>query len=471
MRSNLKVKTPPIHTAEGAIAVRITPELQLRRLTLATMLWENSFYVNGKSIAEAIQDATKKVSAEKVAALAIECRESQKLRHMPLFLVRELARRKDIEAGMVSETLAAVIQRADELAEFLALYWKDQPGKKTLSAQVKKGLAAAFQKFSAYDLAKYNRDNAVKLRDVLFLCHAKPKDQDQAAIWKQLIDGTLPAPETWEVKLSAGEGKKTEEQKKEYWEQLLADKKLGALALLRNLRNMQEAKVSMEAIREGLRNIKVERVLPFRFITAANHNPKLEPELETAMLKCLGVQEKILGKTVLVIDVSGSMGGMISGKSELQRFDAAAAIAMLLREVCEEVAIYCTAGNDYSRIHQTALIPARSGFALRDLVKNGYNSLGGGGIFLVQSMQYVYEREGNVDRLIVLTDEQDCDIDPAKKPASARTFGKQNYLINVACEKNGIGYGKWTHVDGWSEAVIDFIRESEKLEPVSQSQN
>ena len=172
-----------------------------------------------------------------------------------------------------------------------------------------------------------------------------------------------------------------------------------------------------------------------------------------------------------MIDVSGSMGGMISGKSELQRFDAAAAIAMLLREVCEEVAIYCTAGNDYSRIHQTALIPARSGFALRDLVKNGYNSLGGGGIFLVQSMQYVYEREGNVDRLIVLTDEQDCDIDPAKKPASARTFGKQNYLINVACEKNGIGYGKWTHVDGWSEAVIDFIRESEKLEPVSQSQN
>src|SRR5271157_6500526 len=209
MRSNLKVKTPPIHTHEGAVAVRINDELQLRRLTLATMLFEDTFYVDGKTISEAILNATKHVSAEKVAALAIECRESQKLRHMPLFLVRELARRKDIEAGMVSETLDAVIQRADELAEFLALYWKDQPGKKTLSAQVKKGLALAFQKFSAYDLAKYNRDNAVKLRDVLFLCHAKPKDQEQAAIWKQLVNGTLPAPETWEVKLSAGEGTKT----------------------------------------------------------------------------------------------------------------------------------------------------------------------------------------------------------------------------------------------------------------------
>jgi 60 kDa SS-A/Ro ribonucleoprotein len=464
-RTNLASKSTPIYTHEGAIATRINPDLQLRRLTLSTMLFEDQFYVDGKTIAEAILEATKNVKPEKIAALAIECREAQKLRHMPLFLVRELARRKDIDAGLVSETLAAVIQRADELAEFLALYWKDQPGKKTLSAQVKKGLALAFQKFSAYDLAKYNRDNAVKLRDVLFLCHAKPKNDEQAAIWKQLVDGTLPAPETWEVKLSAGEGKKSEEQKKEHWTALLAENKLGALALLRNLRNMQEAGVPMDAIRAGLLKIKVDRVLPFRFISAARYAPKLETELEQAMLKCLNLQEKLPGKTVLVIDVSGSMGGMISGKSELQRFDAAGALAILLREVCDEVAVYCTAGSDHSRIHKTELVPARRGFALRDLVKKGYDTLGGGGIFLVQCMEYIYQREKNASRVIVMTDEQDCDIDPAKAPAKANTFGKENYLINVASDHNGIGYGKWTHIDGWSEACIDFIREIERVKP------
>jgi len=463
-RTNLKVSHPPIHTHEGALAVRVNALSQLRRLTLATMLFEDQFYVDGVEISKAILEAAKSVSPENVAKLAIECREDQKLRHMPLFLVRDLARRKDIEAGLVSEALATVIQRADELAEFLALYWKDQPkGKKTLSAQVKKGLAKAFQKFDAYQLAKYNRDNAVKLRDVLFLCHAKPRDEAQAGVWKQLITGTLPAPETWEVKLSAGEGKKSEGQKKEKWEELLQKGQLGALALLRNLRNMQEANVPLPLIREGLEKAKVDRVLPFRFISAAKHAPKLEPELEQAMYRCLTVQERLKGKTVLVIDVSGSMGGMISGKSELQRVDAAAAVAILLREICEDASIYCTAGNDYSRVHKTALIPSRRGFALRDSICASSSALGGGGIFLVQAMNYVYAKEGEVDRLIVITDEQDCDVDPAKAPAKAKVFGKQNYLINVAAYKNGIGYGRWNHIDGWSEAVIDFIREDEKL--------
>src|SRR5580693_4993858 len=156
VRSNLKVKRDPIYTHEGAVAVRVNPELQLRRLTLATMLFEDQFYVDGKTISEAITEAIKNVPLKTVAKLAIECREEQKLRHMPLFLVREMARSKKLEPGIVSDTLERVIQRADELAEFLALYWRDQKGKKTLSAQVKKGLAKAFTKFTEYDLAKYN---------------------------------------------------------------------------------------------------------------------------------------------------------------------------------------------------------------------------------------------------------------------------------------------------------------------------
>jgi 60 kDa SS-A/Ro ribonucleoprotein len=444
-RSNLAVKHNPIHTHEGAKAVRINADLQLRRLTLSTMLFEDQFYVDGKTIAEAILEATKNVKPEKIAALAIECRESQKLRHMPLFLVRELARRKDIEAGLVSETLTAVIQRADELAEFVALYWKDQPGKKTLSAQVKKGLAAAFQKFSAYDLAKYNRDNAVKLRDVLFLCHAKPKDQEQAAIWKQLVDGTLPAPDTWEVKLSAGEGKKSEEQKKEHWSALLAENKLGALALLRNLRNMQEGGVPMDAIRAGLLKMKVDRVLPFRFISAARYAPKLEPELEQAMLKCLAEHEKIAGKTVLLLDVSGSMESKVSGKSEISRMDAACGVGMLLREVCSDVVVYT-----YSTM--AALIPSRRGFALRDAI---VQSQPHSSTNTRAAVELVNQKE-KYDRLIVITDEQSADGSGDPLP------GALGYMINVASYQNGIGYGKWTHIDGWSEACIDFIREIER---------
>ena len=84
-----------------------------------------------------------------------------KLRHMPLLIVREMARHEGHKA-LVSRLLPDVIKRADELSEFLAIYWKD--GKTPISAQVKKGLARAFNKFGEYALAKYNRDGAVKLR-------------------------------------------------------------------------------------------------------------------------------------------------------------------------------------------------------------------------------------------------------------------------------------------------------------------
>jgi 60 kDa SS-A/Ro ribonucleoprotein len=26
-----------------------------------------------------------------------------------------------------------------------------------------------------------------------------------------------------------------------------------------------------------------------------------------------------------------------------------------------------------------------------------------------------------------------------------------------------VGYGQWTHIDGWSEAVVDYVRELERL--------
>ncbi len=46
------------------------------------------------------------------------------------------------------------------------------------------------------------------MRDVLLLCHAKPKDAEQAAVWKKLVENTLGPPGTWEVALSAGKDKR-----------------------------------------------------------------------------------------------------------------------------------------------------------------------------------------------------------------------------------------------------------------------
>jgi hypothetical protein len=434
-RLNLLNLARGLRTHEGAPARHLSNEAQLRRSVLACLLWESQFYEDGVEIAGRIAELVPKVEAERVAALAVEAREQMKLRHVPLLLVREMARHKT-HRGLVAETLERVIQRADELCEFVAIYWKD--GRVPLSGQVKKGLAAAFPKFDEYQLAKYDRGGPIKLRDVLFLCHAKPRDDKQAGVWKKLVWGRLAVPDTWEVALSSGA------DKREAWTRLLAENKLGALALLRNLRNLKDASVEDELVLSALRGANTQRVLPFRFLAAARYAPPWEEALEQLMLKSTAEQEKLAGKTVLLVDVSGSMNWALSKRSEMKRTDVAYGLAVLLREIGERVSVFSFSDH-------LVEVPARRGFALRDAIDASQTH---NGTYLGEAVEQLNEKE-RYDRLIVITDEQAHDTVPNPQ-------GK-GYVINVASYKNGVGYGKWTHIDGWSESVVEYVRTLETV--------
>jgi hypothetical protein len=456
MRLNIlkhaKMSRPRTH--EGAPAHAITAEQALRRTVLSCMLWEGEFYENGVQIAGRIHELVPQVEAEKVAALAVEARERMKLRHAPLLLVREMARpttRPKTPQGLVAETLTRVIQRADELSEFVAIYWAG--GKQPLSAQVKKGLAAAFSKFDEYQLAKYDRAGAVRLRDVLFLTHARPLDEAQGALWKRLAANELATPDTWEVALSAAGRADSAEGKREAWERLLAEHKLGALALLRNLRNLHAAGVDEKLVLDALARMKTERVLPFRFLAAARNAPQWEQALEAAMFRSLetrspgkrdGAARKLAGHTVVLVDVSGSMESPLSRRSDMRRSDAAYGVAILLREMAERVTLYTFSDT-------AKQVPARRGMALRDALEHSQPHSGtllGAALKRVES-----ECAEGYDRLVVVTDEQSHDSVGAPRG--------RGYAINVASNQNGVGYGEWTHIDGWSEAVVDYIAELE----------
>lgn len=434
MKKNVRSVSSALFTYEGAPAKRITKTQELRRSLMACLLWENTFYESGEDIASRIAKLIPEVKPNDVANMALEARRDMKLRHAPLLVVREMARLPE-HKRWVGLLLPQIIQRADELAEFLAIYWKD--GRQPISKQVKVGLAAAIKKFDAYQLAKYNRDAAVKLRDVMFLTHPKPDTDEQAILFKEIAENTLPTPDTWEVALSSGADKQTT------WERLLSENKLGALALLRNLRNMQSVGVPDSKIVNALDRMKVERVLPFRFISAARYAPSLEPALERTMFRCIDGIEKLPGKTVLLVDVSGSMDAAISAKSEMTRIDAANGLSVLAREMCDDVSIY-----SFSR--GVKLIPPRRGFALRDAI-NGSQIHASTELGL--AVEYINAKE-QYDRLIVFTDEQ-----------AARAVGDpkgKGYVINVASYENGVGYGAWNHIDGFSEATLNYIREFEK---------
>jgi 60 kDa SS-A/Ro ribonucleoprotein len=242
------------------------------------------------------------------------------------------------------------------------------------------------------------------------------------------------------------------------------------LAILRNLRNIIEAKVSdrhMNKLKIALRDgsWSTSKVFPFRFIAAAKAAPEFEAELDQAFVGTLSQMPKLPGKTVALIDVSGSMyGSRMSARSDMTRIHAACALAAILREVCEVPAIYATAGSDMTRIHQTAPVPARRGMALVDAIHAMCRPLGGGGIFLAQSMEWVRAREKTADRIIVLTDEQDCSMASHERPDAYKPWGDRNYLINVSTDRHGIAYGPWVHVDGFSEKIVDYVRAYEGCE-------
>lgn len=427
LNTNSLSSTQRTRTHEGAKARTPKPLEELRRAVLSCFLWENSFYESGNDLANRMSDLISKIKSEDLCSLAIEARHDMNLRHVPLFLAIEMLKCQPLT---VRKLIPQIVNRPDDLTELLSIYWKK--GKRPIPNQLKRGIADALPKFSEYQLAKYQNVGGIKVRDLFNLVHPKPQDKKQEKTWKTLMTKGLPAPDTWEVKISA------QGNNKDAWESLLAENKLGAMALLRNLRNMLSAGVDKSLIEVALLSVSYDRVLPFRFIAAAKHAPQLEPEIEAVFFDKLKGYPRLEGKTAILVDVSGSMLDPISGKSDMQMIDAACGLAMIMKEI-SDTQVFAFHTSIYE-------MPPRKGFALRDAIRN----VGTGGTCLGGAIRTVEHHNPNLDRLIVFTDEQSHDqVSQPKTPRS--------YMINVASYKPQVSYGDWISITGFSERIVDFI--------------
>jgi hypothetical protein len=433
MRTNTRANTARKFTHEGGRAwPHLKPIAQLRRSVLACLLWEDSFYESGQDIATRIVETAVQVAPAELAALAVEARTRFNLRHAPLLLLEVLSRTGQHDP-IVADTTFEVIQRVDELAELLAILWRN--GRKMIPHQMQKGMQRAFGKFDEYQFAKYNRDDAIKLRDVLRLVRPKPANEEQSALFKRIKDGALAVPDTWEVSLTRGA------DKCETFTRLLEEGKLGYLALLRNLRNMEKAGVDGTLIKRCLFERKgARRVLPFRYVAAARAVPQWEKWIDEALVAAISELPPLAGKTIVLVDVSDSMNHQLSGKSDLKRMDAAATLASIING---ELRVF-TFSSDVKEV------PPRRGMAGVDVIKRSQPHRG---TYLARAMEAI--SGAYRDRIIVITDEQSHD-------GIANPGCDKAYLINVASYQNGVGYGEWTHIDGFSEAVLRYIHEVEQ---------
>jgi hypothetical protein len=190
-------------------------------------LWEDTFYEDGVSIADRIKEYMGQVTPEQARSVLKEAKVDNKLRHMPLFLLVNMAK----NGYLTAEDVANTITRVDDMSELLSLYWstdwKDSTGhivknKHTVPKSIVKGIQKALPKFDEYQLAKYRGDRYdVSLKTVIKMTHPKPENAEMEALWGRAINGNLATPDTWEVGLTNCH---TPDEKKEFWTRMLTEK-------------------------------------------------------------------------------------------------------------------------------------------------------------------------------------------------------------------------------------------------------
>ncbi|WP_330442844.1 TROVE domain-containing protein [Flavobacterium sp. C4GT6] len=410
---------------QGAKAYKVTPEIELYTAVVTTGL-SNTFYESGDDRLKRIKNLITQCDAEFVAKLAVYVRTQMYLRSVPLVLSVELAKQAS-GTSIVSQTINGVVQRADEIAELLAYYQiaNQRNGVKKLnrlSKQVQKGLAASFNRFDEYQFAKYNRKTEVKLKDALFLVHPKAKDESQQAVFNKIAADTLATPYTWETELSElGKAKFENEHVKQLaiaqkWEELIESKKVGYMAIMRNLRNILDANVSINHLYMVCDYIANEQAvanskqLPFRFLAAyrevKKHNSKYASvvleALEDAVMHSARNVKGFDADTSVVIacDVSGSMQQPVSARSSVMLYDVGLMLGMLLQSQCKNV-ISGMFGDKWKIIN----MPRRNVLAnvqeyYRRAGEVGYSTYG----YLV--IDDLIKRKQVVDKVMLFTDVQ-----------------------------------------------------------------
>lgn len=437
----------------------------LRRVTLANLLFESNYYQTSDTIMKQIEDLVQKVNPFHVIELALECRFDQKLRHTPLWLlllVNEYYKNKGIS---IAEPLAKIATRPDMLMDFLGMAKARYGSFKPISKPIKKGLKMAFNNYDDYQIAKYKKSNLeMSLLDVVRLIHPTPTPKNEKAL-KELVTGDLKGANTWEVALSTGA------DKKETFERMITENSLGAMAVLRNIRNMKEASLSRPMIKQAISQVKSNWLTPLNFLAAQRIAPEFTDDLNEAMKRSFA-SYKIKGTTILAIDVSGSMGGLTSKYSNFSRMDLAFALAAVASYVFEDLILVFTAGSDSIKKGAHVVWANSKGLGIFGDINSIKNKVGGGGIFTYQLTKWLEDNgyAKDAERLVVISDSQDIDAMYGVKTNPITSPYKNSYIIDISTNTHGIKTGVWTaEINGWSDKVFQYIAAVEDINKNSKS--
>ena len=448
----------------GHAAYKMTNKAKLVSQVLTSFFNEAKFYGdNSKEMMDLIPQVIRE-DPEFVSKLAVFARREFNMRSvshvLTAFLAHEVAGKP-----FVRETVKGISLRGDDITELMAFYLNAFG--KPIPNSMKKGIGDVLKTLDEYSLAKYKGTSKdVKMRDLLCLCRPKPQNKEQEALWKRVLEDNLAIPETWETELSKNGNTK------ESWEKLIASHKVGYMALLRNLRNILKADpANIEEVFNYLSNpeaVHKSKQLPFRFLNAYKSvmgcgSSRVYDILEDAIDASVENLPKIPGKTVIAIDVSGSMCSAISRNSDTSCAEIAILLGMIANRICEDAIVYT-----FDTSVERAAFSRRSGLLSATI---GYHPRGGGTRMELPFLAMMQEGV-KADRVIVLSDNE-CNSPYWGSPIQSiaddyrRKTGNDIWVHAIDLQ----GYGtqqfmgaKTNYISGWSEKVFNFIPLAEQGE-------
>lgn len=400
---------PKFYDAESCVPKRgvggkfdkLTQRLEIVDAVVSRMIPCAELPDTAREIVATALDVASGKTPEDILAIANWLRNDMNIRLTPQVLL-VLASHVDSSKSLVRKYAPAIVRRPDEVKTCLLIH-RFLFGMRNLPNGLAHGLADATGKFGERGLMKYDDSGFPTWKDVLCWLPRKAGWPLKAEVAQYFITGKVVDPSktpiiaarkelakrkvfdaeakdlavksmvNWEVLLS-----QFGSQKKDVWSFLIENDLVGYMAMIRNLRNILEAKVSRDVIQkvsDRLSNkdeVLRSKQLPFRFLSALKalqgmafdtladsaDMSELMAAVELASNEACANITPLPGTTVIFADVSGSMSSnKVSEKSEVTCKDVATVLCGIVAKV---------AANPYVFAFGTETVPVR--FAKTDTV-------------------------------------------------------------------------------------------------------
>jgi len=466
-RSKIKMQTSNM---EGAPAFKPSEKMELVLRAATAFVQTDKFYETGEAADARFVGLIRKIAKtdpEFVLKLAWYARHEFYMRSPATLILAEASDILRENGGVYGgyKYVSDTIMRVDDMTELVACIMKSNKkngrSRSNLPMMIKRGIADAFPKFDEYQLAKYTKDEMfVTPKDVYFLTHPAPEDDDQYAVYDRMISGRLAIPETWEAYISINGSTK------ENWDYILG--KMGYLGILRNLRNLIKHGVDEDRIVDELTDanrIRKSKIFPYQYYSAyraiqgKSDFGKVMGGLSTAMDISAQNFPMLYGTTAVFCDNSGSMDGNVHPKSQVTHADVGNVFGAMIASRSENSVVYGFGST---------VIP--SGINPRDSILTNIEKIhhagqrAGGGTHTGQCIELLENKKIKADRIVFFTDEQGYGSPSCYQ--SLKSYCKQMGLDPYVYTFDIAHYGttqfpenepRHVTVGGWSDKALNFI--------------